>query len=450
VLDDVATITGNTLDSIAAGKLGILVREAGGVPEVSGNQLSPIAPADTTGIAVTGSSATIEGNDLSGLGTAVVVSSSPRVIANTITGTTTGGTGTGFGISVTDSISGPATIRGNTIREPGEAGSVGVRVADDPIGLFGAAAADLERNRILGHSIGVQVDDADSLELNSDLVAGNSTGISVVDGTGGGSADVSATNVTVYDNTARDISLDGNHLDLNSSIVETQIEALNAASCTITFSRGPVYFGAPPPDCTGNFQTNADPGFVNAAGGDYHLAAGSALIDQGDPVPPPGLVPLPNYNPGSRDIDGDSRGLDGNCDGTATRDIGADERVVNCASSPPPDAGGGSGGTDGTGDGGAGGGGGTDSGGGVADTDPPETTIKRTKVKGDDVKLTFTSDEPGSTFTCKVDRKKAKPCTSPRKVKNLDDGRHKVKVTAIDAAGNADPSAAKAKFKIDD
>ena len=66
------------------------------------------------------------------------------------------------------------------------------------------------------------------------------------------------------------------------------------------------------------------------------------------------------------------------------------------------------------------------------------------------LKFKFTSDEPGSTFECKVDKKRFKPCTSPRKVKRLDDGKHKFKVIATDAAGNVDPSAAKDKWRVVD
>ena len=82
------------------------------------------------------------------------------------------------------------------------------------------------------------------------------------------------------------------------------------------------------------------------------------------------------------------------------------------------------------------------------DTDPPETTISKTKVKGDDVTVKFTSDEAGSTFRCRVDKKPLKPCTSPRKVNNLDDGKHKFFVQATDTAGNTDASAAKSKFEV--
>ena len=83
------------------------------------------------------------------------------------------------------------------------------------------------------------------------------------------------------------------------------------------------------------------------------------------------------------------------------------------------------------------------------DLDPPETTISKTKVKGDDATVRFSSDEPGSTFQCRVDKKPLKPCTSPRKLKNLDDGKHKFFVQATDAAGNTDPSAAKSKFEVE-
>jgi hypothetical protein len=64
------------------------------------------------------------------------------------------------------------------------------------------------------------------------------------------------------------------------------------------------------------------------------------------------------------------------------------------------------------------------------------------------VRFRFTSDEPHSTFKCKIDRKPFKSCTSPRTVKRLDAGRHRFKVVAIDAAGNADPAPAKDRFKV--
>jgi Tol biopolymer transport system component len=104
-------------------------------------------------------------------------------------------------------------------------------------------------------------------------------------------------------------------------------------------------------------------------------------------------------------------------------------------------------------------GGGGGGGGGAVDTDPPETTIsKQPKKKSPKAKakLAFTSDEPGSTFECalkgkgvKKKLKKFKPCDSgTAKYKKLKDGKKKFRVRATDAAGNVDPSPAKAKWKV--
>jgi hypothetical protein len=118
--------------------------------------------------------------------------------------------------------------------------------------------------------------------------------------------------------------------------------------------------------------------------------------------------------------------------------------------STPP---GGTAGGDGSGGGGTAGGGGDSGGGGAnADTDSPETTKgkgPRKTIEKPKAAFNFSSDEPGSSFECQLDRKKAKPCTSPAKVKKLKDGKHKFSVTAIDAAGNRDPSPAVWKFKVE-
>jgi FG-GAP repeat len=88
----------------------------------------------------------------------------------------------------------------------------------------------------------------------------------------------------------------------------------------------------------------------------------------------------------------------------------------------------------------------------IPDTTPPETTItKEPKNKLDGSKATykFTSSEPNSSFACKFDKAKPKPCDAGKaKYKHLDGGKHKFRVVATDAAGNADPSAARDKFKV--
>jgi hypothetical protein len=86
----------------------------------------------------------------------------------------------------------------------------------------------------------------------------------------------------------------------------------------------------------------------------------------------------------------------------------------------------------------------------VTDLTPPETTITKGPKKRTEkhkAKLKFASDEAGS-FECKLDKRRFKPCDSPKKYKRLDDGKHKVKVRAADEADNTDPTPAKRKWKV--
>jgi hypothetical protein len=82
------------------------------------------------------------------------------------------------------------------------------------------------------------------------------------------------------------------------------------------------------------------------------------------------------------------------------------------------------------------------------DPDPPETTITAVSTTAAGVRFDFTSDEPGSSFQCKVDRGPFKPCRSPRTVTHQVQGVHRFKVRAIDRAGNVDPSPATHRFTI--
>ena len=59
----------------------------------------------------------------------------------------------------------------------------------------------------------------------------------------------------------------------------------------------------------------------------------------------------------------------------------------------------------------------------------------------------FRSDQQGSTFECAVDGGPFEPCTSPAKLK-LKPGWHTFRVRAIARIGAADPTPAKAKFRI--
>lgn len=59
-----------------------------------------------------------------------------------------------------------------------------------------------------------------------------------------------------------------------------------------------------------------------------------------------------------------------------------------------------------------------------------------------------TGDAPGTTFYCKFDRRKWKPCKSPLNLRRLHLQRHVLQVRAIDPAGNAETKPAKRRFKV--
>ena len=81
----------------------------------------------------------------------------------------------------------------------------------------------------------------------------------------------------------------------------------------------------------------------------------------------------------------------------------------------------------------------------------PETSISKkpkARTRSSKARLKFSSSEPESTFTCAVDRKAYKDCSSPLRLKRLKPGRHKVRVKAVDASGNEDPTASVARWKV--
>jgi hypothetical protein len=63
-------------------------------------------------------------------------------------------------------------------------------------------------------------------------------------------------------------------------------------------------------------------------------------------------------------------------------------------------------------------------------------------------KLRFKANEAGSAFTCKVDKRKPKPCRSPYKLRKLKAGKHVLKIRAADLAGNRERKPAKVRIKV--
>ena len=86
------------------------------------------------------------------------------------------------------------------------------------------------------------------------------------------------------------------------------------------------------------------------------------------------------------------------------------------------------------------------------DTTPPETTIDTKpadpSASGDAI-FTFSADEPGSTFECRLDGGAWEVCASPKNYTGLADGSHTFDVRATDTANNTDPSPASYTWLID-
>ncbi len=85
------------------------------------------------------------------------------------------------------------------------------------------------------------------------------------------------------------------------------------------------------------------------------------------------------------------------------------------------------------------------------DVTAPATKLRSTQIQQATGKATFrfASGEPGSRFSCKLDKKPARPCSSPKSYRKLAPGKHVFRVTARDRAGNRDATPAVKRFKIE-
>jgi hypothetical protein len=90
-----------------------------------------------------------------------------------------------------------------------------------------------------------------------------------------------------------------------------------------------------------------------------------------------------------------------------------------------------------------------------SDRTAPETTIinspKRVvqpRRRWARAKFEFASSEVGSKFECKLDRRRWRRCSSPKRYKRLKRGRHRFQVRATDAAGNTDLTPAQYRWRV--
>ncbi|MGH2776144.1 MAG: hypothetical protein ACRDJT_12040 [Actinomycetota bacterium] len=85
------------------------------------------------------------------------------------------------------------------------------------------------------------------------------------------------------------------------------------------------------------------------------------------------------------------------------------------------------------------------------DTRAPKTSITNhppRRTKAHNARFSFGADETKSTFICKRDRGRFRPCSSPKVYRGLERGRHTFRVRAEDRAGNVDPTASVWRWRI--
>ncbi len=196
-------------------------------------------------------------------------------------------------------------VRGNTARGQWEWGGGGIAIVGGAVVISNTTIIS---NSVLGGAGGVRVGFG-SVTMINNLVVHN-IGRPAIHAN---DAVLTLTNVTVADNSSQgSVLLNNSQATILNSILweETgsDISAVNSSSYTVAYSN--VEDGVLP----GVGNISANPLFVDAANGEYHLKLGSPCIDTGT-------------NEGAPEIDfeGNPRPLDGNSDEIAVVDIGVDE-----------------------------------------------------------------------------------------------------------------------------
>ncbi len=311
ILDGSPRVIDNTFTaSIDTVSRQAIVYEGDGSPEIGGNSIAPSGAATAT---------YLEGIVVQGVGG----SATPTIHDNAISGITQTLADTdGVGIHLATAS---GTISGNTIRrEPNGATQVGIVVEDNATAT--GTPLSLSRNQVydFNNSQGAVIATEDPVTLSSDVFADNVTGLSIA-----APAGVTATGITTRNNggAPAEISLFDTPLTLDSSFLGSAgpvVALVGTSTCTSSFSMSTEA----PGNC--GLAPLTDPMFASQAMDDYHLLAGSPLIEAGNPASPAA---------GALDLDGGTRAVDGNGDCIIRRDIGADEFVTappDCSSPPAP------------------------------------------------------------------------------------------------------------------
>jgi len=312
------TVAGNTASTASGGYGGGMYLSNSGATlssnTITSNTASTAGPGDGGGVSLWGSNATLSGN---------------AITSNTAS---TAGTGDGGGVSL---FSSGARLEGNTIR--GNVGSTAASGFGGGVNISSSSHASLDGNTIvsntaatassLGRGGGVYVYSSAPLTLTNNVVAQNHANAN-----GSGlwfeGLDTVPTSALLLHNTVADNYSSGQGIYVGdyTTLVLTDTIIAGHASVGIYATTG----GAATLEGTlwwgngadtggggtvviGTVNIHQDPLFADPAGLDYHLTGGSPAVDAG----------VNTWV--ATDVDGDPRPLDGDRDGVATVDIGADE-----------------------------------------------------------------------------------------------------------------------------
>ncbi|HEX5989649.1 MAG TPA: choice-of-anchor Q domain-containing protein [Solirubrobacterales bacterium] len=400
-----------------------------------------------TGMTVTGGSSGAGGGILNGSGsltlTRVAVVGNEAVVEEVVSAATADGGGI--------RSAGPLTLRESVVSGNQATAREGLDVtAAGGAGIFAFGKLTIDRSTISGnvakavsdggeiYVLGGGIDAIGEVKIERSTISGNSIladGAAATQASGGGIAGSKGelTSVTVTDNSASATEAFGANLFLpDEPIVSNTLVSESrgdADSCSGTY-------------LSGGFNLDEDGSCEFDEGSDLNgVPAGldPVLKDNGGPTPTHALLP------GSVAIDRgssfgssvDQRGLPrpsdfptiGNKEGGDGSDIGAFELQVPAGGTTTPPI--------------------------LVSAEARDKTPPRTRIVSGPArvgferlaKFRFASNEPQSTFRCKVDHKRWRKCRSPYKVR-VEPGKHFFRVRAIDRFGNADRTAARFSWRV--